>query len=282
MKAVPIALAVLAYTLLAIGLVLMKRGIGWLGHKGRKDAAWRKDLGLWIAGFLLSNSYIVPVTMALRALPPHVVAAFAGWGVVVMIALSRLWLGEKLRPSDMGYAAAMVFAIALLSLYEKPGAARPADPSWLAAATAFPFLFLPAAFSRIVGRRGRAFLFAAISGISTGLIVVFMKILVQAYGGRVAAYFRSPHLYLYLVFSLLAFISLQLAYKLDTLLWTGPVQYSAAIIYPALCSALVFGNPIRPVQISAILAVVLAVAGMLTNRGTIEPAPPARKMQSAG
>jgi hypothetical protein len=275
MKAEALLLAVLAYTLLAAGLVLMKKGIGWLGRKGPKDSAWQRDLGIWVAGFILSNSYIVPVTMALKSLSPHIVAAFAGWGVTVMIILSRTWLGEKLRPSDAAYTAAMVFAIALLSLYEKSGAMRAANPSWLAGAAAFPFLFLPAAFSRIVGRRERAFLLAAISGISTGLIVVFMKVLVQAYGGRVAGYFGSPHLYLYLAFSLLAFLSLQFAYKLDSLLRTGPVQYAASILYPALCSALVFGNRIRLVQAAAILTIVLAVAGILRNRGSREMPPPA-------
>lgn len=275
MKAEALVLAVLAYTLLAAGLVLMKKGIGWLGRKGPKDSAWRRDLGIWAAGFILSNSYVVPVTMALKSLPPHIVAAFAGWGVTVMIILSRTWLGEKLRPSDAAYTAAMVFAIALLSLYEKSGAMRAANPSWLAGAAAFPFLFLPAAFSRIVGRRERAFLLAAISGISTGLIVVFMKVLVQAYGGRVAGYFGSPHLYLYLAFSLLAFISLQCAYRLGSLLRTGPILYAASIIYPALCSALVFGNRIRLVQAAAILTIVLAVAGILRNRSPREMPPPA-------
>lgn len=266
-------LAFLAYTVLAAGLVLMKKGIGWMGRKGPKDLAWRKDLGVWAAGFVLSNSYIVPVTLALRSLPPHVVAAFAGWGVVVLIVLSRVWLGERLRLSDAGYAAAMVLAIALLGLYERPGAARAADPSWLAGAAAFPFVFLPAAFSGIFGRRARGFLFAAVSGMSTGLIVVFMKVLVQFFGTRVGAYFGSPHLYLYLVFSLLAFISLQFAYRLDTLLRTGPVQYAASIIYPALCSVLVFGNHVQPVQVMAILTIVLAVGGILRRRGPADTAP---------
>lgn len=270
MRAAAFLLAFLAYTLLAAGLVLMKKGIGWIGHKGPKDSAWRKDIILWVAGFVLSNSYIVPVTMALQTLPTHVVAAFAGWGVAAMVILSRAWLHEKLRPSDAAYAAAMVFAIALLGVYDKPGLERAIQTSWLAGAAAFPFLFVPAAFSRIFSVRPRAFLLAAISGISTGLIVVFMKALVQAYGGRVAAYFASPYLYLYLVFSLLAFLALQFAYKLDSFLRTGPVQYAASILYPALCSALVFGNRVRPVQVAAILSIVLAVAGILRNRSPKE------------
>jgi drug/metabolite transporter (DMT)-like permease len=90
-----------------------------------------------------------------------------------------------------------------------------------------------------------------------------MRILVQAFGTRVGDYFGSPYFYLYIVFSLLAFLALQFAYKLDSLLRTGPVQYAASILYPALCSVLVFGNPVRPVQAAAILVIVMAAVGIL-------------------
>jgi len=257
-------LAALAYSLLAAGLVLMKKGIGWWGRRrAPRDAVWRRDLGVWTAGFLLSNAYIIPVALALRTLPPHVVAAFAGLGVVVMILLSRAWLGERLRRSDAAYAVVMGLAIGLLSLSAKTGAGGAASDLRLAGAAALPFLLLAGGlFGRIAGRQRAVFL-AAVSGVSTGMIVVLMRTLVQAFGTRVVDYFGSPYLYLYLGFSLLAFLALQFAFKLDSLMRTGPVQYAASILYPALCSALVFGNPVRPVQVAAIVAIILAVIGIL-------------------
>lgn len=259
-------LAALAYVLLAAGLVLMKKGIGWFGLGLPKDAVRRRDLGIWTAGFLLSNAYIVPLTLSLRTLPPHVVAAFAGLGVVVMVFLSRTWLGERLRPSDAFYAGAMGVAIAVLSLSAKTGAGGAGNALRLAVAAAVPLLLLAAGSFRRAAGRHRAVLLAAVSGISTGMIVVLMRILVQAFGIRVGAYFGSPYLYLYLVFSLLAFVTLQFAYRLDSLLRTGPVQYGASILYPAFCSAFVFGNPILPLQAAAIVAIVLAAAGILRGR----------------
>ncbi len=263
MRTTAFLLAALAYLLLAAGLVLMKKGIGWLGPRVPKDAARKKDLGVWAIGFLLSNAYIVPVALALRTLPAHVVAAFAGLGVVIMVLLSRAWLGERLRRSNLPYAAVMGLAIGLLSLSTGPGTGGTGSALRLAGAALLPFLVLTAAlFGRGAGRN-RAMLLAAVSGISTGMIVVLMKVLVQAFGTRVGDYFGSPYFYLYIVFSLLAFLSLQFAFKLDAFLRTGPVQYGASILYPALCSVLVFGDPVRPVPAAAIAVIILAVAGLL-------------------
>jgi multidrug transporter EmrE-like cation transporter len=95
------------------------------------------------------------------------------------------------------------------------------------------------------------------------MIIVLIKIVVETHGFRVAEYLRSPYVYLYLFFSLTAFIALQLAFRIGSMMRTGPVQYGSSIVYPAVCSALVFGNVIRPVQVAALAAIVLAVAGLL-------------------
>ncbi len=84
-------LSIFAYTLLSIGLVLQKKGIAWIGFKGKKDGNFYRPLAIWFAGFLLMNLYIVPNTAALKHLPPHIVSAMAGWGVVVLVLLS-VWL----------------------------------------------------------------------------------------------------------------------------------------------------------------------------------------------
>ena len=180
-----------------------------------------------------------------------------------MILLSRAWLGEKLRRSDAVYGAAMGGAIAILGLSAKAVPGGSGSASRLAVASVLPILLLAGAFPGGVPRRHRAVLLAAVSGMSAGMIVVLMRVLVQSYGTRVADYFGSPYFYVYLVFSLLSFLALQFAYKLDSLLRTGPVQYAAAILYPFVCSVFVFGNPVQPLQAAAILAVALAVIGIL-------------------
>jgi drug/metabolite transporter (DMT)-like permease len=262
-KAVAALLALTAYAVLSIGMVLMKKGIAWIGHKGPKDGAWRRDLWTWIAGFLLSNLYVVPSLMALKRLTPHVVAAFAGFGIVVLVLLAAAVLGEKLHRSDVPYTAAIFLSIILLNIYEPSPGKDALNIPLLAGASAFPLLLFAPAFAKGLSRTVRAVMFASVSGTSTGMVVVLMKTLVEIYGFRVGDYLRSPYVYLYLLFSLTAFIALQLAYRIESMMRTGPVQYGSSILYPAVCSALVFGNVIRPVQIAALAAIVLAVAGIL-------------------
>ena len=266
MRAAAFLLAASAYVLLAAGLVLMKKGIGWFGRRAPRDAAWARDLGIWSAGFLLSNAYIIPVALAVRTLAPHVVAAFAGLGVVLLVLLSRAWLGERLRASDAYYAGGMGLAIVLLSLSSGEAAGAPARVPGLAVAAAFPYALLAAGLPGRSGTRRRAVLLAGVSGLATGMIVVLMRTLVLAHGTRVADYFRDPAFYLYLAVSLTAFLALQFAYKLDSLLRTGPVQYAASIVYPAVCAPIVFGSAVRPVQAAAILVIALGVVGILRGR----------------
>ncbi len=258
-----VLLSLLAYALLSTGMVLMKKGIGWIGLKGPRDATWRRDFGAWAAGFLISNLYIVPSLMALKTLTPHVVAAFAGFGVVVLVFLSRAVLGERLYRSDGLYSAAIFLSIVLLNLTEPSPGKGPLNGPFLAGVAAVPPLLLAAAFFKGQARPVRTSFFAAASGTSTGMIVVLMKVLVDLHGFRLVDYLGSPYFYLYLFFSLEAFIAIQLAYRSGAMLRTGPVQYGASIVYPAICSILVFGNAIGPVPGAALAAIVLGVAGIL-------------------
>jgi drug/metabolite transporter (DMT)-like permease len=261
-------LTALAYTLLSTGYVLQKKGIAWIGYKGEKDRGFYRDLGIWIVGFLLMNLYIVPNAAALKQLEPHIVSAMAGWGVIVLVFLSQALLKERILGSDIAFTLLIVAAIALLNIFEGPEAGEDVTRFGpLIAAVALPFLLvLPASFPAL-SRRIRGLLFACISGLSAGLIIVTMKILVASHGFRIAAYFASPYLYLYLVLSLGSFLALQASYKMGSMLSVGPVQYTAAILYPVLCSAAVFGNHLHFMQIAAVGAVVVGVWGILIKHG---------------
>jgi drug/metabolite transporter (DMT)-like permease len=264
--AASLASAALAYTLLALGLVLMKKGIGWIGHKGPKDRAFRASLAVWLSGFLLNNLYVLPAAAALGTLSPHIVASFAGWGVAVMVVLAALVLGERLFASDLAFTALIAAAIVLLNVYERADAGNVPRSAPFAAVAILPFLAVLPAFARSVQPRLKALLFAAVSGALAGLIVVVLKVLVRIHGFRIAAYLTSPYFYLYLVFSLAGFLALQLAFKRAGLMRVGPVQYSVSIAYPVLGSLVVFGARLHPVQWAALACLILAVAGILRKR----------------
>jgi multidrug transporter EmrE-like cation transporter len=263
-----LCLTALAYTLLSTGYILQKRGIAWIGHKGEKDRRYYRALAVWIVGFLLMNLYVVPNAAALKRLDPHIVSAMAGWGVIILVLLSQAFLKERILGSDVALTLLIVAAIVVLNVFERPEAGQDmVRLGPLIAAMALPFLLALPALIPNRSRRTRGLLFACVSGLSAGLIIVLLKILVASHGYRIASYFGSPHLYFYLVFSLGSFLALQASYKMGRMLFVGPVQYSAAILYPVLCSAAVFGNHLHAIQLAAVGAVVGGVWGMLRNHG---------------
>ncbi len=245
----------------------MKKGVAWIGWRGPKGRPFRASLAVWATGFLLTNLYIVPAAVALKSLEAPVVAAFAGWGVVVLVFLSGRVLGEKLKRSDPFFAALIVAGLAGVSLFELPasGPSSIPRPGYFAAAI-LPLLPAGAALLVKRGSGARAALWAGAAGLSTGLLVVTMKILVAAFGFRVGAYFGSAYFYAYLGFSLAAFAALQAAYKNGNMMTVGPVQYTAAIVLPALLGPFLFGLALHPVQAAGIAAVVIGVAGLLRTR----------------
>ena len=256
-------ITIFAYTLLSTGFVLMKKGIGWIGFKGKRDKTFYRNLILWIIGFILINVYIVPNTIALKYLTPHLVSSMAGWGIIVMIFFSLLILKEKLYRSDYFYTILIVVSIVFLHFFELQESKEMVNISALIAVASLPLLLLLPALLRFVSRRVKTILIAVLSGISAGLIIVMLKVLVTFSGFAVPSYFSSPYFYWYLFFSLAAFITLQVAYKLGQMMTVGPIQYSATIIYPALCSFLVFGKHINLVQITAISVIIFSVVAIL-------------------
>lgn len=258
-----ILLTILAYTLLSTGFVFMKKGIVWIGYKGEKDKTYYRNLFTWISGFLLINIFIVPNTVALRYLDPHIVSSIAGWGVVFMVFLSHALLKEKLYSSDFSYSVLIFISIIFLNLYENQEGGMTVNIPLLTIMASLPFFLFAPVFINSISKRIKTIIYAAVSGISTGMIIVTMKVLVSLRGFHVGSYFSSPYLYLYLLFSLTAFISLQVAYKKGVMMLVGPVQYSAAIIYPVLCSYLVFSNRINFIQLAAISAIVYSVIAIL-------------------
>ena len=254
---------VLAYSLISIGFVLMKRGISWINYKGEKNRIYYKNLLTWVLGFLILNSSIVPNAIALNELEPHIVSAFAGWGVIVLVFLSNIVLKEKIYKSDFIYTLVIFISILMLNIFEQKKDQTIVQIPYFISVSVFPFFMLVLTFFKKVSRRLKTILFASISGISTGMIIVSIKALVTFSGFHVKLYFSSPYFYVYLFFSLAAFITLQISYKLGHMMLVGPVQYSAAIIYPALCTYLVFGNHITMIQMASLLLIIYGTANIM-------------------
>lgn len=259
-------MALLAYSCISTGFVLMKMGIGWTNWKGKRNRTFYKSITLWISGFIIMNIYGVPSAIALKRLPPHTVAAFAGWGIVMLVFLSHFLLKEKLHKSDYFFSLGIVAGIFLLNFFEKSAPDNMIDIKSMIFLSLLPVIIFIPGFSNRLSARMKTVIFASVSGISAALMVVFLKLLVIEYRYQIVLYFNSPYLYFYIAFAILSFIALQMAIKKGSMMIIGPVQYSATILYPLLAAFFIFHREIVLIQFLALGMIVYSVVAILKKR----------------
>ena len=105
-----------------------------------------------------------------------------------------------------------------------------------------------------------------VSGCTAGLMVISLKGLIGYHGYSIPEYPGSVYFYLYIVFALISFLSLQMSLKTGPVLITGQLQYSTTILYPVAGSIIVFSEKTGLLQISAIILIVIGVIKILKNR----------------
>jgi drug/metabolite transporter (DMT)-like permease len=263
-KLFAILMALTAYTLLSIGIVLMKKGVHCFGWKGKRNRQFYSYLGTWISGFVIMNLNGVFNAVALKILPPHIVSAAAGWGIVILIFFSSWVLNEKIYKSDFYFAFLIVVGIFIMNFFEQGiSVQKPVSFAGLVIVSALPFVVIPVIFFKALSEKLKTVVYAAVSGLSAGLLVVFLKMLMVTYGFRVSDFFGSPYLYLYILFAILSLIALQLANKCGDMIIIGPVQYSNQIVYPAVSTYLVFRQSMTLLQVAAILLIIYSVNKIL-------------------
>ena len=260
-------MAAAAYSFISVGFILQKKGISWIGWKGRKDRSYFKNLGVWTAGFILMNGYGIPSAVALTSLPPHIVSAFAGWGIIVLVFLSHLFLRETVRRSDFFYSLAVIGGIVLMNISEPPVQSETisADvPTILFFAT--PLSVFLCSLILLSSDKLKNFFYALVSGCSAGMMVISLKGLVQLHEYRLTEYPGSVYLYLYIFYAVLSFVSLQISLRTGPVMITGQIQYSMTIIYPYAGLLIVFSGETGVLQPVSIGLITWGVVKMVKNR----------------
>jgi drug/metabolite transporter (DMT)-like permease len=259
-------LSLSAYTLQAFGNLLMKKGIRWQNLRTQKDKTYYRSLALWIAGFFIAGAYIVPNIFALRYIPPYIVSAMTGWGVLVVVGGSFLLLGERIRRETYLFGFLIVAGIFFLNYFKRQ---QPAEVFRLEAY----WCLMPAAGVSLLtgilsprGSKGRIIGFAVTSGISAGFMLVSIDILEMIYGFDLKAVGRSPMLTLVLMWAALNFVFLQLSYRHGRMILIGPLYFSSNIIFTTVASALVFKEVIGIVQLAAIGVIIGSVSRILSHQ----------------
>ena len=147
--------ALVSSALLSLGMILQKRHVAFIGHKGKRDKAFGRDRAGWIIGFTLVNLAPPFNYVALLGLPTNVVAGIAGSSVAFAAFFSALILRERITTRQIALTFALFGAIALAGL-RGTGAAKGSVPdaglTWLF--IIMPFIAAAAALVyRSVARR---------------------------------------------------------------------------------------------------------------------------------
>ena len=255
-----------AYSLQAFGNLLMKKGIRWQSLKSKREAGYYRSLALWIAGFFIAGGYIIPNIFALRYLPPYIVSAMTGWGVLVVVGGSFFLLGERIRRETYLFGFLIVLGIFFLNYFrkEQPGVSIRIDIYWYLMPAAGASLLT--GFLSPKGSKGRIIGFSVTSGFSAGFMLVSIDILEIIYGLDLGAAFYSPLFTLVLMWAALNFVFLQLSYRQGEMILIGPLYFSSNIIFTTVASALVFEEVIGAVQLVAIGVIIGSVSRILSRQ----------------
>ena len=242
------AAALFASVLLSFGMVLQKRNVAFIGHRGKRDAAFeRRRLG-WIAGFSLINLAPVFNYLALLSLPANVVAAVAGSNVAFAALFAALLLGEEFRMRSLVPTIFLFAAIALAALRGAPASAAPRlGFVWLF----FALPALGATVALLLRKKAKGPILAAVIGGIAGSAGGFMLIPLKLLGSlppTAEAWLGSPWIWLYLAAGAGSFGIVQLAYKDGAMNRVAPAYYGLQVLWPALAALSVFSLPFDPIQ----------------------------------
>jgi hypothetical protein len=271
-------LAVLASTLLTVGLYFMKReaerlpslGGGW------RLAAWWAFMrdGWWLSGFLLQVAGYGLYFLSLRAAPLSIVHAVQNGGIALFVLLAVLGLGEDPRPVE--WFAGVVITVSLiilsLSLASAPAVSAAEHGTLLFSLAVLALAALALAVDR---QPGRTTGLSIASGLVLGLAAVYAKGLANGIGVTADAAF---HLLLTVAANLVGFAMMQAAFQRGRGVLVMPLLAALSNLVPIIGGILVFGETLPSQQPAAVLrplAFTLAILGAALLAGFGERTGPA-------
>ncbi len=266
--------------LLSLGFVMQKKGIAWLGRKSGSYPSFKNDRLLWILGFMLVNISPLFNFLAFGYLGPQIVIAVSGLNIVFTIFLSRLILKNSLLPSDYVFSFLITLCIIGVGLISKQDSnTGHVALFWPLVFFSIPlFLFilyfilrplLKEKFTPII----QTVLLAFVAGSMAGYMTILMKLVrMTAQGIDLLAYLKTPYLYFYLLFGILSFVAISLAYRRGSIIVISPIQYGMIVLFPVIATYPIFNQPIQIVQIILFVTIATCV-GMIVSKHAPVDAP---------
>lgn len=258
-----LVLAVLASTLMALGLLMMKsraaalpeaRGtsvisgvVAWL-----RDPMWTAGLGVQIAGWVM---YVTAVSQA----PVSMVAVMMQGGIALFVIFSVVALGERARAAEWAGIVAIVIGMILLSLSLSAGASQGAINGRLVVAISMLLAIVAAAcFTRPRLARGGAAQ-AIGSGIAFGLASIYTKAVTDTFEASSADFamrlIADPWVYAMVAANLTGMVMLQNSFHQARGIITMPLSGALSNLVPIAGGMIAFGERLPSDPLAAAMRV---------------------------
>lgn len=270
-----LVLAVLASTLMALGLLMMKSRAGMLPDaRGSRvisgvlawlrDPMWAGGMGVQIAGWVM---FVIAVSHA----PVSMVAVMMQGGIALFVTFSVVVLGERARPAEWVGIVAIVIGMILLSMSLSAGASQGAMDGRIVVALSIVLVIIAAAsFTRPrLAQGGTAQ--AIGSGIAFGLATLYTKAMTDAIEASSAdlamGLVSNPWVYATIAANLTGMIMLQNSFHQARGIITMPLSSALSNLVPIVGGMLAFGErlPANPIAATMrVAAFILTIAASTT------------------
>ncbi len=291
-----LSLAIVASSLMALGLLMMKSRSADLPMAAGANAigavvAWIRD-PMWFGGLCVQTAGWACYVIAVSNAPVSMVAVMMQGGIALFVVASVVILGERANPREWVGIAAIVFGMLLLTLSLNGGEMKAAfEPGTLLIFTALLVGagLAPMAVARLNASGAAA---AILSGVAFGLGAMFTKSMTLEFtSGVVASEIRivsSPYVYCMLVANIFGMVMLQNSFHSARAIIAMPLSGALSNIVPIVGGMLVFGERLpsgsiaAAMRIGAFLLTVAAGAMLAGSRQQLPDDPVAVRAAAGG
>ncbi len=264
-----IAVAAAAATLLNVGKGVQKMKVQVL-KKGRRafEKENRRDLGIWVAGFLMTASASGLYSYALKLTDKAgIVSATSGLGIVGLVIFAALVLKERFGRREQLGTAAVVLGTVLVSAFNEP---LPFDPDYpigtlaVVAAVVMGAMAVACVVSWKANRLG-SLVFGATAGSYIAIAMVFGDLALIEAGNDFIGQLSNPYPYIATGIGICALAITQLAFFRGRAMVVVPTINSFMIGGPPVIEYVVLGTALGPMQLVGMAVIVAGVVVLTTT-----------------
>lgn len=290
-----LCLAIVASSLMALGLLMMKSRSAYLPIAAGANAigavvSWLRD-PVWFGGLVVQTAgwgcYVIAVSRA----PVSMVAVMMQGGIALFVVASVVILGERANPREWVGVGSIVVGMLMLTLSLQGGEIEGAfEPGTLLIFTALLVGagLAPMAVARLNASGAAA---AILSGVAFGLGAMFTKSMTLEFSAGAASsalrIVTSPYVYGMLVANIFGMVMLQNSFHSARAIIAMPLSGALSNLVPIVGGMLVFGERLPSGSIAAAMRVgafvltVTAGAMLAASRQQL-PADPVEVRAAAG